>query len=79
MTQFLPSIHLPSRCDAADTSGGVPLTDRRTRSLSFFFLSFFFFFLSGVGVAGDNGSSIGDCFSAIGGVSYDSCGMEFKM
>lgn len=72
-------IHLPSRCDAA-AGGGVPLTERRARSLSFFFLSFFFFFRSGVGVAGDNGSSIGDAsFSAIGGVSYDSCAKESSM
>lgn len=46
------------------TIGGVRLWERRLRSLSLRFLSFFFFFFSGeAGVGGDNGSSIGDALS----------------
>ena len=66
-----------------DIGGGVPLTDRLMRSLSFFFLSFFFFFFSGVvGVAGDNGSNIGDSLStdcARDGDSYDICVWVWRM
>lgn len=53
----------PSRFDdETGCSGGVPLTERRLRSLSFRFLSFFFFFMTGVvGVSGDSGSTMGDC------------------
>lgn len=52
----------PSRFDDETVcNGGVPLMDRRLRSLSFRFLSFFFFFMTGVvGVSGESGSTIGD-------------------
>lgn len=63
-THFYVNIHnKPSRFnDETGCNGGVPLTERRLRSLSFRFLSFFFFFMTGVvGVSGDSGSTIGDC------------------
>lgn len=67
--------HLPSRFNVA-CGGGVPLIERRFRSLSFRFLSFFFFFNGVVGVGGDNDSTIGEflteCLSAGKiGDSYD--------
>lgn len=63
--------HKPSRFDDDETvgGGGVPLIERRLRSLCFRFLSFFFFLATGViGSSGDNGSTIGDCNAA---ESYD--------
>lgn len=62
---YLECIHKPSRW-LMGGSGGVALGERRLRSLSLRFLSFFFFFRTGVlGVGGVVGSLCGE-FRSIG-------------